>query len=116
MRSVKHELERQRASLARAITAGTGANRASDAFREFAKDPYGNASAIHDEEIATELVQRRAREFQEVSRALEDIEAGRYGVCSECGGAIGEARLRVVPFATRCVRCQARRETPRRAG
>ncbi len=66
MRSVKHELERQRASLARAITAGTDAIRASDAFRELARDPYGNASAIHDEEIATELVQRRARELQEV--------------------------------------------------
>jgi DnaK suppressor protein len=115
MRSVKRELERKRASLARAISSGTGANRAADVFRELAKDPYGSAPLTHDDEIAAAMMERRARELQQISRALEDIEAGRYGVCSECGGAIGEARLRVMPFATRCVACQAQQESLRRA-
>jgi DnaK suppressor protein len=115
MRSVKRELERKRASLSRAIRSGTGANRAADAFRELAKDPYGSAPLTHDDEVAAAMVERRARELAEVSRALEDIEAGRYGVCAECGGAIGQARLRVMPFAVRCVACQAQQESLRPA-
>ena len=51
----------------------------------------------------------------EIDRALADIDAGRYGVCSDCGDAIAEARLKVLPFATRCVACQARLEAERRA-
>jgi DnaK suppressor protein len=43
-------------------------------------------------------------------RALEDINAGRYGICRECGEPIAKARLKVMPFATRCVACQARQE------
>ena len=50
-----------------------------------------------------------------VPSMLEDIEAGRYGVCRECGEAIAEARLKVLPFATRCVACQASLEGARRA-
>lgn len=110
MRSVKRELERKRASLVRAISAGTGANRPAEAFRELAKDPYGSASLTHDDEIAAEVMERRARELEEVSRALEHLEAGRSGVCADCGGPIGRARLRVVSSATRCVTCQAGRE------
>jgi DnaK suppressor protein len=41
--------------------------------------------------------------------------AARYGVCRECGGAIAKARLTAMPFATRCVACQARLEGLERA-
>jgi len=47
------------------------------------------------------VVDRRVRELRQVNFALEDIEAGRYGVCRDCGNQIGEARLQVMPFATR---------------
>ena len=36
-------------------------------------------------------------------------------VCRECGEPIGEGRLKVMPFATRCVACQASLETMHRA-
>ena len=58
---------------------------------------------------------RRARELKEVTQALEAIEAGRYGTCRDCGGAIAPARLKVMPFATRCVACQAQAEGVYRA-
>ena len=47
------------------------------------------------------MVDRRVRELRQVNSALEDIEAGRYGVCRDCDNQIGEARLQVMPFATR---------------
>ena len=61
------------------------------------------------------MVDRRARQLEEVNRALEDVNAGRYGICRECGEAIAKARLKVMPFATRCVACQARLEGLERA-
>ena len=115
MRSIKGELERKRHALSSAIHEGMDATRDTDQRREMAKDPYGSASFTHDDEIAVAMVDRRARELAEVNRALEDIEAGRYGVCRECDEAIAPARLEVLPFATRCVACQASLETARRA-
>jgi DnaK suppressor protein len=109
MRSVKHDLEQQRSALSNSIKS-LGADRPADHGHEVAKDPYGSASLTHDDEIAFAVADRRARQLAEVTRALEEIKAGRYGVCRECGEAIAKARLKVMPFATRCVECQTRVE------
>ena len=58
-----------------------------------------------------ELLTERA---ERLAGALDRLRNGSYGVCAECGEAIGWARLRVIPEATTCVRCQARLE-PRQA-
>ena len=39
----------------------------------------------------------------EIDAALVRIEDGTYGVCSACGGPIGEERLEAVPYATLCI-------------
>jgi DnaK suppressor protein len=115
MRSIKGELELKRDALSSAIQEGMDSTRDGDQRRDMSKDPYGSASLTHDDEVAVAVVDRRARQLEEVNRALEDIEAGRYGVCRECGESIAPARLKVLPFATRCVACQAHLEVTRRA-
>ena len=115
MRSIKGELELKRNALSTAIHESMDSTRGDDQRRDMFKDPYGSASITHDDEVAAAMVDRRARQLEEVDRALEDIEAGRYGVCRECGEAIAEGRLKVMPFATRCVACQASLEAERRA-
>jgi len=115
MRAIKLDLERKRRALDTAIHSSVGSPRDPDHGREMLKDPYGSASLTHDDEIAAAVVDRRARELREVTRALEDLDAGRYGTCRDCGGDIPAARLKVMPFATRCVACQARLEGLRRA-
>jgi DnaK suppressor protein len=114
MRSIKRDLEQQRSALSDSIKAPAH-TRDADHGREVVKDPYGAASLTHDDEIAFAVAERRARQLQEVTRALEDINAGRYGICRECGEPIAKARLKVMPFATRCVACQARSEGVERA-
>jgi phage/conjugal plasmid C-4 type zinc finger TraR family protein len=109
MGSIKHDLEEQRLALSTSIKS-LGSDRPADHGREVVKDPYGSASLTHDDEIAFAVADHRARQLAEVTRALEDITAGRYGICRECGEAIAKARLKVMPFATRCVACQARSE------
>jgi RNA polymerase-binding protein DksA len=114
MRSIKQDLEEQRSALSTAIKS-LGSDRNTDHGREIVKDPYGAASLTHDDEVNFTVADRRARQLAEVTRALEDINAGRYGICRECGQAIAKARLKVMPFATRCVACQARVEGLERA-
>src|SRR5438477_837421 len=116
MRTIKREeLERKRNALSSEIHSSMNSTRDADHRRDMFKDPYGSASMTHDDEVAALMVERRARELNEVDRALADMDAGRYGVCRECGGPIGEGRLKVLPFATRCVRCQSQLETERPA-
>jgi RNA polymerase-binding protein DksA len=109
MRSIKRDLEEQRTALSSSIKS-MGAERNADHGREIVKDPYGTASITHDDEITFAVADNRARQLAEVTQALEDINAGRYGICRECGEPIAKARLKVMPFATRCVACQARAE------
>ena len=114
-RSVRKELETRRRVLSGKILSTMESTRGQENGREIFKDPYGNAALTLDGEIAVSMVERRAEMLEQVDSALEDIEAGRYGICHDCGNEIVAARLRVVPFATRCVSCQATHEKVRRA-
>lgn len=58
----------------------------------------------HDRIAAT--VDRLKNDLYEVSRALERIEKGTYGICKSCGEKIEEERLEAFPTATTCLSCQ----------
>lgn len=40
-----------------------------------------------------------------IDAALKRIEAGTYGICSECGEEIPAARLKALPYVTTCIKC-----------
>lgn len=44
------------------------------------------------------------KSLDQVQRALDKLDEGTYGVCDECGMAIGEARLAARPSSARCVK------------
>lgn len=46
-----------------------------------------------------------ARELAEIDAALARIDAGAYGSCERCGGAIGRSRLRALPEVRFCATC-----------
>lgn len=54
--------------------------------------------------------ERLRRRLQLIEDALEAIEDGYYGSCEECEEPINEKRLRLMPFARFCVRCQSELE------
>jgi len=56
-----------------------------------------------DAEIA--IAQNEELLLEQVDAALERIETGTYGVCQQCGRAIGAERLEAVPYASRCIAC-----------
>lgn len=51
-----------------------------------------------------------SEDARRIEEALQRHEAGTYGACQECGGAISEARLQALPFADLCRDCQGARE------
>src|SRR5262249_58195565 len=106
MRAIRRELETQREALTSAISSSTRSSRDGDHRREVVKDPFGMASITHDDEVVAAVVDTRARQLEEIARALADMDAGRYGTCRDCGEEIPKARLKILPFATRCVACQ----------
>jgi RNA polymerase-binding protein DksA len=46
----------------------------------------------------------------QTERALERLDAGTYGLCENCGNAIGKARMQAFPRATLCVECKQKQE------
>jgi RNA polymerase-binding protein DksA len=61
-----------------------------------------------DENIA--LVQNEENLLEQIDDALAGIENGTYGKCAGCGKEILAARLEAIPYATRCVPCESRKE------
>ncbi len=55
------------------------------------------------------LVARLVETLSQVERALDKFDAGTYGVCEGCGGAIAPARLEAKPEARHCIDCAAAR-------
>lgn len=85
------------------------------------EEQYGElAGRVHDSEeeaVADLLVDinlatldRHVEALRELETARQRLAAGRYGVCSDCGGAIAVERLQVQPAASRCHTCQTRHE------
>jgi DnaK suppressor protein len=58
------------------------------------------------EDIDFALVEMQAQTLDRIDRALKRLQAGEYGLCDDCEDEIPEARLRALPFATRCRGCQ----------
>ncbi len=62
------------------------------------------------------LFERTSQKRQHLNRitvALQRIDNGRFGLCSECGGVINRKRLEAMPWASFCVRCQEEMEEAR---
>ena len=62
-------------------------------------------SALHTE-LAIDARARESREIQLVTGALQKMDRGTYGQCSECQDPIPVARLKALPFAEYCIDCQ----------
>jgi DnaK suppressor protein len=62
------------------------------------------------EDIDFALLQSKAEALNRLDEAIGRMEAGEYGDCVVCHVEISEQRLRALPFAVRCTRCEELRE------
>lgn len=84
---------------------------------------HGNSLAqsegINVEEDGTELSSQlfglnsaadAEERIRQIDEALRAIDAGSYGYCTICGNMINPLRLRALPSAKTCIRCQSAAE------
>ena len=68
------------------------------------------ASDAYDREFSLGLASNERQSLYELDDAIKKIEEGTFGICEECKSLISKTRLKVVPFARLCVKCQERKE------
>jgi len=73
-------------------------------------DSQEQAVQLENDETMDALDEAGRRELAQIDHALKDLEAGRYGICRDCGQLIGAGRMEALPFAINCVACAERAE------
>lgn len=68
------------------------------------------ATDTYDREFSMELAANERRVLYEIDDALKKIEEGTYGICEDCSSLIAKARLKALPYARLCLKCQEKRE------
>lgn len=92
-----------------------------DTLKKSLKDASGDISgySYHMADVATDNYDREfslglASNERELLYVLEDalkrIEEGTFGICEECDVVISKTRLKAIPYARFCVKCQAKME------
>lgn len=72
-----------------------------DIIRELAASAAPNVDPI-----AWTTTASTRRVVHQIVAAMDRLDAGTYGRCIRCGGAIVAARLEVLPYAETCIGCQ----------
>ncbi len=63
------------------------------------------AVELSADEVLEEVADVTMEEIAQIKLALLQIKQRRYGICSSCGNAITDARMKILPYATMCIEC-----------
>jgi DnaK suppressor protein len=69
-----------------------------------------HAQSITQRDLDFCLGERETARLHEVEAALKRLHDGSYGICTECGADIMEARLDAMPETAHCMACQVHLE------
>lgn len=64
------------------------------------------ATDTYDREFSLGLATNERRLLYELDDALKRIEEGIFGVCEDCKSLIPKTRLKALPYARLCIKCQ----------
>lgn len=92
-----------------------------DTLKKSQRDAAGDISgyAYHMADIATDTYDREfsmgiasneRKQVYDIDDALKKIEDGSYGICEDCKNFISKTRLKAIPHARMCLKCQEKRE------
>jgi RNA polymerase-binding protein DksA len=73
--------------------------------RGYEADSKERAQQLEDNEVVDALGNEARAEIAKISAALRRMDAGEFGICTECGMPIKEGRLNVHPYAEECIDC-----------
>jgi DnaK suppressor protein len=69
-------------------------------------DEFDARLQLVDREFQSGLLHQTALDLRQVRSALQRMDNGSYGICGECDEPISIARLKVIPWANYCIKCQ----------
>lgn len=93
METRKSELNERIAKIKKDIASGLDA------------DSEEQATQLENQEVLDSLANEATSEVAQINKALQRMDQGEYGVCTECGEEIDDRRLEARPFALRCIDC-----------
>ncbi len=73
-------------------------------------DVTDDAARASSRQLLLNLGEQERKSLKLIEDALERMEDGTYGTCSQCEQLIPDARLKIVPFAQYCVQCLEHQE------
>lgn len=68
------------------------------------------ATDSYDREFSLGLASKERGVLFEINHALQKLQEGGFGLCESCRRAISKVRLKAVPYATLCLKCQQSKE------
>lgn len=68
------------------------------------------ATDTYDREFSLSLASNERKLIYEIDDAIKKIEEGTYGVCEGCKNLITKTRLKALPYARLCLKCQENTE------
>lgn len=94
-----------------------------DALKKSQKEASGDISgySLHMADLATDAYDREfslglasndRNALLQINDALKRIDEGVFGVCQMCRKPIAKVRLKALPFARLCLKCQRSQEKP----
>ncbi len=107
VKSLKDMLEAKRRELMKAVHGGA----ARLAVEAGESDPLDQMVSMTERDVAAAMVSRLSSTLADIDRSLRAIPEGCYGLCMGCEEPISVKRLRTIPWAAYCVRCQEEIET-----
>jgi DnaK suppressor protein len=107
LKAIRQKLEGQRAALVKRIEDEEARLRMSAGTNP---DVFDLAQDYLSKERRSALVARSRRQLEQVEEALRRLDEGTYGKCANCGAPIAPSRLKVLPAALLCIKCQERQE------
>jgi DnaK suppressor protein len=105
----RERLLQQRTQLLQRIAEQRGGlvSRADMAADHFDNSFQSRAQIRSERQTEFAINEHETAELGDIEAALERLDAGTYGQCTDCGVTIPPARLNAYPTAKRCIDCQS---------
>lgn len=116
LESIRKQLIREKAKILEEIISLQG-----DSVKKSLKDTSGDLSGysfhmadmatdLYDREFSLELAEAERDRLYALDDAIKRIDEGTYGRCNSCGCQISKQRLKFMPMAEFCIKCQEEKE------
>jgi DnaK suppressor protein len=116
LKSLRARLEARRGELQNAIAQLRPAHSSQTSAAgpaEGVADTAEMARELEEQEEQRSIFTNQRTLLDEIEQALQRLDRGIYGQCSDCGQPIPLRRLEAIPWAARDVECEARMEQAR---